>query len=151
MYMWFSFGITVLKLISSIHFNYQIFHPKKSSTCNYHPKSSLMFKCHPNVSSIMWLSTMYMWRNIFHIICTWHKDITKIFCPRHQNILNIFIFVHMLKFTLMCSLHNVVEGTKTPNYAPRLNKEQKHIAIHWSQARNKNTSWCTYANPKKET
>jgi hypothetical protein len=29
---------------------------------------------------------MYMWRNIFHIIITWQRDILKIFCPCHQNI-----------------------------------------------------------------
>jgi hypothetical protein len=51
---------------------------------------------------------MYMWKNIFHVIPTWHRDIPSIFCPRHQNIPNIFVFVHKLMLTFTCSLPSVV-------------------------------------------
>jgi len=50
-------------------------------------------------SSILCLSSMYMWKNIFHIILTWHTNILKIFYPYHQNIPNISILVHTLMFT----------------------------------------------------
>jgi hypothetical protein len=75
------------------------FHPKNSFTCNYHPKNSLMFNFHLNISSILWLSSMCMWKNIFHIIPTWHRDTLRIFYPCNQNIPNIFVHAHRLMFT----------------------------------------------------
>jgi hypothetical protein len=45
-----------------------------------------------------WLSSMYMWKNIFHIILTWHRDILRIFC------LVIKIFqIYLFLFTGSCS------------------------------------------------
>ncbi len=79
--------------------------------CNYHPKNSLMFHFHLDISS------MYMWKNIFHIIIAWHKDILKIFCPHHHNIPNIFVLVHMLMLTLTCSLPSVVGPTRNNIFA----------------------------------
>jgi hypothetical protein len=58
---------------------------------------------------------MYMWKNIFHVIPTWHRDILRIVCPHHQNIPNIFILVHKLMLTLMCSLRNIVVNMKVRN------------------------------------
>jgi hypothetical protein len=40
----------------------------------------------------------YMWKNIFHIVPTWHKDILIIFFPHHQNIPKISILNHMPMF-----------------------------------------------------
>ncbi len=37
----------------------------------------------------------------------------------------------------------VEQGIETHNNALRLKKEQKHIAMHWSWVKNKNTWWCT--------
>jgi hypothetical protein len=50
-------------------------------------------------SSILCLSFMYTWKNIFHVIFTWHTNILKIFYQHHQNIPNISILVHTLMFT----------------------------------------------------
>ncbi len=85
-----------------------IFHPNNSSTCNYHPKSSLILHFHPNISSIFWLSSMYAWKNIFHVIPMWLKDILWILCLCHQNIPNIFDPVHKLTLTFTCSLLNII-------------------------------------------
>jgi hypothetical protein len=49
---------------------------------------------------------MYMWKNIFHVIPMWHRDIIRIFYPCHQNIPNIFVLIHKLMLT--CSLPGVV-------------------------------------------
>jgi hypothetical protein len=95
--------------VNFIHTFHQIFHPKNSSTCNYHPKSSLMFNFHPNILSIFWLSSMYTWKNIFHVIPTWHKDIQKIFCPCHQNIPNMFVLAHRFMFTFTCLPPSIVD------------------------------------------
>jgi hypothetical protein len=62
-----------------------------------------MFNFHPNISSIFRLSSMYMWKNIFHVIPMWHKDILRILCPHHQNIPNIFVPIHRLMFRYSCS------------------------------------------------
>jgi hypothetical protein len=46
----------------------------------------LMFNFHPNFSSILWLSSMYMWKNISHIIhfVTFiHVHVEK-YCPHHS-------------------------------------------------------------------
>ncbi len=44
-----------------------------------------------------------MWKNIFHVILMWHKDIVRIFYPYHHNIPNILIPIHRLLFTSSCS------------------------------------------------
>jgi hypothetical protein len=49
-------------------------------------------------SSILCLSSMYMWKNIFHVILTWHIDIFKCF------ILVVKIFqIYPFFLTLSCS------------------------------------------------
>jgi len=49
------------------------------------------------------LSSMYMWKNIFHIILMWHRDILRILYSCHKNIPNIFIPTHKLMFIGSCS------------------------------------------------
>ncbi len=66
---------------------------------NYHLKSSLMFNFCLSISSIFWLSSIYMWKKIFHVILMWHKDILRILYICHRNIPNIFIHTHWLLFT----------------------------------------------------
>ncbi len=85
-------------LIMSIHFNMSIFSSKQFVYLYLSSKklidvqfSSFFILFFILFSSILWLSSMYMWKNIFHIIPTWHRDILKIFCPHHQNILDVFI------------------------------------------------------------
>ncbi len=55
---------------------------------------------------------MYMWKNIFHVIPMWHRDIIEIFCPHHQNIPKISIPTHRLTLTLTCLLHSIVVVAK---------------------------------------
>jgi hypothetical protein len=58
---------------------------------------------------------MYTWKNILHVIPTWHRDILRIVCLRHQNIPNIFVLAHMLTLTLMCLLCSIVVNMKVRN------------------------------------
>jgi hypothetical protein len=53
------------------------------------------------------LSSMYMWKNIFHIIPTLHRDNFKIICLRHQNIPNIFVLACRLLLTSSYSSSHV--------------------------------------------
>ncbi len=99
-YMWFSFGITVLELISSIHFN--LSNLKNLFTCDYHPKFSLMFNFHPNFSSI-WDFHPCTCGKIFSTSFLWHRDILRILYSCHKNIPNIFIPTHKLMFIGSCS------------------------------------------------
>jgi hypothetical protein len=99
MYKWFSFGIILLELVSSIHFNLMNISSKQFIYLQLSCKSLIDVQLLSKHSSIFRLSTMYMWKNIFHVILMWHKDILKILCPHHQNIPNIFTPTHKLMFT----------------------------------------------------
>jgi hypothetical protein len=95
MYMWFSSHIIVLELVSSIHFNLLNLSSKKIV---YLQLSSKKF-IYVQFSSILCLSSMYTWKNIFHVIFTWHTNIFKIFYRCHQNIPNISILAYTFMFT----------------------------------------------------
>jgi hypothetical protein len=83
-----------LKLVSSIHFN--LMNPSSKHLIHF------------------LVSSMYMWKNIFHVIPMWHRDILRIFCPCHKNIPNMFVPTHMFMFT--CALPNIVGLWASPTF-----------------------------------
>ncbi len=108
MYMWFSFHITILELISSIHFNLLNL---SSKTFVYLQSSSKKF-----------INAQFSPFCVFHP-CTCGKIFSTSFLhgiKYFKNILSLsskyskythswsHIHVHMFTFTLMCSFHSIV-------------------------------------------
>jgi hypothetical protein len=111
MYMWFSHVIIVLEL-NLIH----AFQPTKSFNLNnlfiynYHPKSSLMFNFHPKISSILWLSYVYMWKRYFphhpYMAQKYFKNILS--SSKYSKYIHFYLQAHVHKLMFTCSLCNII-------------------------------------------
>ncbi len=90
----------VSPIISICHNYFGIISSKKKSTSMYHPKISLMFNFHPNISS------MYMWQDIppCHSYVKWGYFKNILF----QSIKYSKLFVPIHKFTFTYLLHDVM-------------------------------------------